>query len=812
MRCGAVEVDIERKEVWQDRVRLSVAPRVADVLAYLIKNPHRTISKEELFQQVWQGRPVEDGAISRVIWDVRAILGDQGKRLIVNVPRRGYRFEPEAFDELSPASTVAGAAADRAAFADVDSLQRSDAADVEAEPPAQELRNNPTSKAQPVVWLWLTSAALIGTLIWGVWSAHMPSRDLLVQDTGADSASQVALLALASLLNAAPVKTQALQRRASGESMLGVENAILKLYGDNGATLTDWVANSRLRKVSPDMPQSIAQLDFRAATETLRAKSQNGSLNLADLVWLALALAEQGNGHAAQLITRFFAEHRGLRQKLPDDLHCLIDDLYLESVATPQSDVEQRAQQAPMCPLAKARMQARLGQKIDVLPAAYQGNLVLRLRAWEFQARWQATRQAPEQALQALAQAEGQAQALNWLPAQARLAAAQGMTAKRMRDLVTATTHFQRAESLFRQLHMDTEAERIRLQLTLFKVGRALDESVFAQAESLRERGHQSGDRRAALFAQLVLAMREGADLDHLAKQVIPEMNRIADREEAFALLQSSLTVLRWRGRSDLVMQVMEQADGWFQTDSILALMMLLEQASEYGVTGDAERSADAFLRAEALADTPNLSLKQRAFYCVGSGALASVGKTELSALWVRQCYQQELSADLRCGQHYALATYINLPHLQPELMTQRLQQLSLDLAAKPDVNCLRAASNVALALAAHEWIRESENLYQAIKAAFPDPAIRNLRAPWLMLQWDRCWRRSQANCQTWLERVLETGDVDVAVYALDSALRRQCSDPHRSAAQAFLNRSGSQARLQAVKSGLARCDEQLSH
>ena len=41
-----------------------------------------------MFEKIWEARPVEDGAISRVIWDVWALLGDHDKRFVVTVPRK----------------------------------------------------------------------------------------------------------------------------------------------------------------------------------------------------------------------------------------------------------------------------------------------------------------------------------------------------------------------------------------------------------------------------------------------------------------------------------------------------------------------------------------------------------------------------------------------------------------------------------------------------------------------------------------------------------------------------------------------------
>jgi len=81
-------------------------PKVSGLLLYFLQNPYRDISRDELFETVWSGHIVSDGAINRVVVQLRKAIGDieKIKQLIVTVPKVGYRFVGKAkeIDEAEP--------------------------------------------------------------------------------------------------------------------------------------------------------------------------------------------------------------------------------------------------------------------------------------------------------------------------------------------------------------------------------------------------------------------------------------------------------------------------------------------------------------------------------------------------------------------------------------------------------------------------------------------------------------------------------------------------------------------------------------
>src|SRR5690606_40856995 len=73
--------------------RETLEPQVLELLAYLIKNRERIVTRRELNEHVWRGRVVTDAAVNSCIKAARAHIGDDGKIqiLIRTVHRKGYR-------------------------------------------------------------------------------------------------------------------------------------------------------------------------------------------------------------------------------------------------------------------------------------------------------------------------------------------------------------------------------------------------------------------------------------------------------------------------------------------------------------------------------------------------------------------------------------------------------------------------------------------------------------------------------------------------------------------------------------------------
>src|ERR1700736_5553695 len=73
---------------------LPVEPKAFRVLVFLLRNPHRLITKDELLDAVWNDCAVSENSLTRSIALLRRLLGDDTRepRYIATVPTVGYRF------------------------------------------------------------------------------------------------------------------------------------------------------------------------------------------------------------------------------------------------------------------------------------------------------------------------------------------------------------------------------------------------------------------------------------------------------------------------------------------------------------------------------------------------------------------------------------------------------------------------------------------------------------------------------------------------------------------------------------------------
>lgn len=110
-------LDLARRRLTDPEGRaLSLSARAYDVLAHLVENRARVVSKDELMRAVWSRVVVEENNLNQAIYNIRKVLGDSRDtpRFIVTVAGRGYQFiadaRPEAGD--SPAASAIPTAAD----------------------------------------------------------------------------------------------------------------------------------------------------------------------------------------------------------------------------------------------------------------------------------------------------------------------------------------------------------------------------------------------------------------------------------------------------------------------------------------------------------------------------------------------------------------------------------------------------------------------------------------------------------------------------------------------------------------------------
>jgi DNA-binding winged helix-turn-helix (wHTH) protein/tetratricopeptide (TPR) repeat protein len=96
-RFGVFELDTAKAELRASGVVIPVEPQVFALLALLVENRERLVSKDEVIEKVWDGRIVSESAVASRIKSARKALGDDGarQRFIKTLHGKGFRFVEE---------------------------------------------------------------------------------------------------------------------------------------------------------------------------------------------------------------------------------------------------------------------------------------------------------------------------------------------------------------------------------------------------------------------------------------------------------------------------------------------------------------------------------------------------------------------------------------------------------------------------------------------------------------------------------------------------------------------------------------------
>ena len=87
-------LDLPNAQLWRGNQRIALTSKAVAVLRYLVEHAGQLVSKTALFDALWPGTVVSDGALTFCIVELRKALGDNAKapRFIETVHGRGYRF------------------------------------------------------------------------------------------------------------------------------------------------------------------------------------------------------------------------------------------------------------------------------------------------------------------------------------------------------------------------------------------------------------------------------------------------------------------------------------------------------------------------------------------------------------------------------------------------------------------------------------------------------------------------------------------------------------------------------------------------
>jgi TolB-like protein len=91
---GPFELDLARVELRTGGQPCRMEPQVFALLAFLVENRDRLVSRDEIIEKVWDGRVVSNSAVDSRVKSARKALGDDGRtqRFIRTVHGQGFRF------------------------------------------------------------------------------------------------------------------------------------------------------------------------------------------------------------------------------------------------------------------------------------------------------------------------------------------------------------------------------------------------------------------------------------------------------------------------------------------------------------------------------------------------------------------------------------------------------------------------------------------------------------------------------------------------------------------------------------------------
>src|ERR1700689_3818388 len=115
-RFGEFQIDALARTLRREEEIVTLNRRAFDVLLYLVQNPGRVLTRDELLKNVWPDTFVDENSLAQSISVLRRALDEKpgDNSYIVTLPGRGYQFvsavqviAPESLALIPDSATVA---------------------------------------------------------------------------------------------------------------------------------------------------------------------------------------------------------------------------------------------------------------------------------------------------------------------------------------------------------------------------------------------------------------------------------------------------------------------------------------------------------------------------------------------------------------------------------------------------------------------------------------------------------------------------------------------------------------------------------
>jgi DNA-binding winged helix-turn-helix (wHTH) protein len=170
-RFGQFAMDSRKRTLSRADSPVSLTPKAFDVLLFLVQNPNRLVTKQELLLAVWGDTFVEEGNLTQYISHLRKALGDNSEdtRLIVTIARKGYQFAADV--TVAEAADIARLAALQPTPAETSKTDARPA----GFPTKESVKKSPALRLR--LRKWFSGAALLACVaaaFWFYWSYSRP--------------------------------------------------------------------------------------------------------------------------------------------------------------------------------------------------------------------------------------------------------------------------------------------------------------------------------------------------------------------------------------------------------------------------------------------------------------------------------------------------------------------------------------------------------------------------------------------------------------------------------------------------------------
>jgi eukaryotic-like serine/threonine-protein kinase len=199
-RFGEFQVDALARTLRREEAIVTLNRRAFDVLLYLVQNPGKVVSRDELLKNVWPDTFVDENSLAQSVSALRRALEEKpgDNSYIVTLPGRGYQFvtpvQVVAQQNLSVVQDVATADGSRALLFQEHTIRTSVITQENQQmglPPAQN-----RAVVRMVAGVFLAAAAVAGYYGWTQFRRVQPQRPAAISSPGPPPAARRSIAVL----------------------------------------------------------------------------------------------------------------------------------------------------------------------------------------------------------------------------------------------------------------------------------------------------------------------------------------------------------------------------------------------------------------------------------------------------------------------------------------------------------------------------------------------------------------------------------------------------------------------------------------